>query len=892
MARRSAHNFPSRENVCVIKDLHPKGTGDATYDVPPNEDVLAIYDEPPKGTNDEVKDDDIPKSTGSSKIYEDVSTSDKDWTSYGDASKFTASSEIYDDVTSNDKDWTSYDDAFKFTGSSAIYDDVSTKDKGYIMHDDVSKRQACSGTYEHPHMRKNTVNQKMPPRASMRPLPDVPTQMTTPSANAPPPTVRISDANEETATYLEVLPALTPPETDHVYEEVGTLSRTDHQQQMAVSELIMTESSYVQDIQLLAMDIRSQLQKIPFVAVDELLSNTDEILRVSQAFLEDLKKSDCQEQDQLCLIGNLFVTYSQDMELVYRVYCADYKKALSLLDGYKKNADLYKEILAHVNTVLPTAVPDLSFLLVKPVQRITKYPLLLKKILENVPNFDRAYNILREATATMEEVNCRINEFKRNKEVATKYVKKEQLTLMDRVSRINTHSLTKKTARLSQMLKHEAGILQRVDDKEYDILVEKFQTLASRVTDLRENVASYLNNLEAYLTAKPHTRELQIPEPTIQLYRHMAEELHQQIFPECKRRIQELAYYPLCNLCEALQGPQHLIKKRSVKLLDYEQLQEKKAEMGSVSYEEEDTMNTYRAIHSMLMSELPRVNELAVQWLGKIISAFVVIQRDLSKHVLQASEAALSQLPHSQVPQNLFWKMVEDSFRRFDPQLSELCRNFELVMPGPSVQLILCPVPGFQQSLSPKSEKLVLSLVKKHGPDKIYQVTGNISGSKELDLTLQRGHIVALLQDMDTKGNKHRWLVDAGGSRGYVPCAKLQPYHLPQSQQQAKPTLLLPESGLEKRRHSYTIQETPSPQVYSARPVFQIVAGYAFTARSSQEVSMQPGQPVTVLEPHDKKGSTEWSLVEVNGQRGYVPSSFLVTVPIHQPGIWPGPGVS
>ncbi|XP_078509096.1 rho guanine nucleotide exchange factor 37 [Lissotriton helveticus] len=842
MARRSAHNFPPRENNSVIPDLHPKGTCDETYDVPPNEDAFPIYEEPPKGTSDEVKDNDFPKFTGSSKIY--------------------------DDVSSNDKDWTSYDDASRFTGSSEI-------------SDDISKRHTCIGTSEQPHMGKNTVNHKMSPWVSMRPLPDVPTQRRTPSRNEAPPTVEISDAYEETATYLEVLPALTTPETDHVYEDVGTLSRTDQQQQLAVGELIMTESSYVQDIQLLATDIRSQLQKIPAVAVDELLSNTDEILRVSQAFLEELKQSDCQEQDQLCLIGNLFVTYSHDMELVYRVYCADYKKALSLLDDYKKNEGLYKEILNCVNTGLPTAVPDLSFLLVKPVQRITKYPLLLKKILDNVPNFDRAYNILREATTTMEEVNCRINEYKRNKEVATKYVKKEQLTLMDRVSRINTHSLTKKTGRLSQMLKHEAGFVQRVDDKEYDILVEKFQTLTSRVTDLRENVASYMNNLEAYLGAKPHTCELQIPEATIQLYRSLSEELQQQIFPECKRRLQNLAFHPLCNLCEALQGPQQLIKKRAVKLLDYEQLQEKKAETGSVSYEEEDAMNTYRAIHSMLMSELPRVNELAVQWLRRIISAFVVIQRDLTKQVLQASEAVLSQLPHSQVPQNLFWKMVEDSFRQFDPQLSELCRNFELVMPALPVQ----------QSLSPKTEKLVLSFVKKHGPDKIYHVTGNISGSKELDLTLQRGHIVALLQDMDTKGNKLRWLVDAGGSRGYVPCAKLQPYHLPQSQLQAKPTLLLPENGMEKRRHSYTIQD-PSPQVYSTRPVFQIVAGYAFTARSSQEVSVQPGQPVTVLEPHDKKGSTDWSLVEVNGQRGYVPSGFLVTVPIHPPGFRPGPGVS
>lgn len=54
--------------------------------------------------------------------------------------------------------------------------------------------------------------------------------------------------------------------------------------------------------------------------------------------------------------------------------------------------------------------------------------------------------------------------------------------------------------------------------------------------------------------------------------------------------------------------------------------------------------------------------------------------------------------------------------------------------------------------------------MNKHGPDKLYQVTSNISGSKDLDLTLQRGQIVALLHGMDTKGNTNRWLVDAGGT--------------------------------------------------------------------------------------------------------------------------------
>ncbi|NWI19319.1 ARH37 factor, partial [Crypturellus soui] len=124
-----------------------------------------------------------------------------------------------------------------------------------------------------------------------------------------------------------------------------------------------------------------------------------------------------------------------------------------------------------------------------------------------------------------------------------------------------------------------------------------------------------------------------------------------------------------------------------------------------------------------------------------------------------------SQLPHSHMPLPGFWKLMEDTLQQSGAQLRTFCQKFEMVMPSP-----------VSQPLNPAEERKVLSLVSRHGPDKLYQVTSNTSGNKDLDLTLQRGQIVALLQSMDTKGNTSRWLVDAGGPRGFVPAAKLQPY--------------------------------------------------------------------------------------------------------------------
>lgn len=81
----------------------------------------------------------------------------------------------------------------------------------------------------------------------------------------------------------------------------------------------------------------------------------------------------------------------------------------------------------------PQAGPSgLSFLLVIPLQRITKYPLLLQKILENTPPDSGAYPVLQRATSAVQDVNTNINEYKRRKEVG-KDLGKSKDTLVRRL---------------------------------------------------------------------------------------------------------------------------------------------------------------------------------------------------------------------------------------------------------------------------------------------------------------------------------------------------------------------------------------------------------------------------------------------------------------------------
>lgn len=63
------------------------------------------------------------------------------------------------------------------------------------------------------------------------------------------------------------------------------------------------------------------------------------------------------------------------------------------------------------------------------------------------------------------------------------------------------------------------------------------------------------------------------------------------------------------------------------------------------------------------------------------------------------------------------------------------------------------------------SEKQLKGLMDKYSAEKLYQLTGPVVALRDLDLNLNKGDLVAVISEMDTRGDRRRWLVDAGGIR-------------------------------------------------------------------------------------------------------------------------------
>lgn len=210
------------------------------------------------------------------------------------------------------------------------------------------------------------------------------------------------------------------------YEEIDTFSspsKMEQKQMKAIDELISSEERYLTLLQLCATDIRNHLQskQVPDLDLEGLFGNIDDVIFVSSNLLKHLEDTATGNSDQLLLISNVFLTFKQELEDVYKVYCVNYDNILLLESIYKKNENILKEITESVKTVKShTGAMTLTFYLVMPVQRVLKYPLLLDTILKNTPQSDEGYEALEKATKAMQEVNININEYKGLKEVGMK----------------------------------------------------------------------------------------------------------------------------------------------------------------------------------------------------------------------------------------------------------------------------------------------------------------------------------------------------------------------------------------------------------------------------------------------------------------------------------------
>nr|XP_060467488.1 phosphatidylinositol 3,4,5-trisphosphate-dependent Rac exchanger 2 protein [Panthera onca] len=192
-----------------------------------------------------------------------------------------------------------------------------------------------------------------------------------------------------------------------------------------LSELQKTERDYVGTLEFLVSAFLHRMNQCAASKIDKnvteetvkmLFSNIEDILAVHKEFLKVVEECLHPEPNAQQEVGTCFLHF-KDKFRIYDEYCSNHEKAQKLLLELNKIRTIRTFLLncmllgGRKNTDVP-----LEGYLVTPIQRICKYPLLLKELLKRTPRKHSDYAAVMEALQAMKAVCSNINEAKRQME--------------------------------------------------------------------------------------------------------------------------------------------------------------------------------------------------------------------------------------------------------------------------------------------------------------------------------------------------------------------------------------------------------------------------------------------------------------------------------------------
>lgn len=196
------------------------------------------------------------------------------------------------------------------------------------------------------------------------------------------------------------------------------------QRQQILREMVATERSFAHDMSIVVQEYQQKTASCPKFSADDcrlIFGGVGPVMDFSSEFGADLEVAtrpvlqseaaslaDMQYLDDRTTVGAVFAQNMSRLGKVYARYCSNQEKAANCLQKLSQDSAV-QSWLADRYPVDRTTAWDLSSLLIKPVQRVLKYPLLLGTLLEATPRDHPEYFsielALKEMLYTAENIN-------------------------------------------------------------------------------------------------------------------------------------------------------------------------------------------------------------------------------------------------------------------------------------------------------------------------------------------------------------------------------------------------------------------------------------------------------------------------------------------------------
>ncbi|KAL2133057.1 hypothetical protein VTI74DRAFT_2996 [Chaetomium olivicolor] len=466
--------------------------------------------------------------------------------------------------------------------------------------------------------------------------------------------------------------------SDTLYEKQVTLTEEEQEQQkrlrqrqLVIRELIDTEDAFVRDMTVVEEIYKGTAEACPNLdnkTVKLIFRNTDEVIAFHTALLLEFKEGAStvytpkgrrspllkpetkdvdsatlnsvvstvrperdDERDRLTSLGPVFTKNIEQLKAVHEVYLRSSDNSSKRLVQIQedKTVMLWLNECNEVAKELTTAW-NLDSLLIKPMQRITKYPDIITHLLKYTPEDHPDREALITARTAVIDAIDEINKTKKNFELVGQIVSNRKRKESD-VRAGLARAFGKRVDKL------QVSGTKTAEDEEYQKLQERFgddylrlQVVLRDVEYYTRNVATYVHEFLQYLSSMELVMRLQPSRD----YAHLESKWVQ--FNVSMRDMEKIALEkhladvrkhviePFEQVIRCYGNPSLAMKKRAKRRLDYEKYMALKANGKKVDKQLADLVEQYEALNDTLKKELPKLSAMTAKigniCLGKFIS--------------------------------------------------------------------------------------------------------------------------------------------------------------------------------------------------------------------------------------------------------------------------------
>uniref|UniRef100_A0A671LB05 Intersectin-2-like n=1 Tax=Sinocyclocheilus anshuiensis TaxID=1608454 RepID=A0A671LB05_9TELE len=201
---------------------------------------------------------------------------------------------------------------------------------------------------------------------------------------------------------------------------LDSMCTEERKRQGYIHELIQTEESYLEDLEL-ALEVfykpMAESGRLTEAEMSMIFVSWRELIMCSTKLLKALpvRKKMAGERMPVQVVGDILSSELSHMQAYIR-FCSCQLNAAALLQQKTDKSPDFKLFLKKIASNYRCKGMPLSSFLLKPMQRITRYPLLIKNILENTPSTHADHANLQAALEQAEELCSQVNEGVREKE--------------------------------------------------------------------------------------------------------------------------------------------------------------------------------------------------------------------------------------------------------------------------------------------------------------------------------------------------------------------------------------------------------------------------------------------------------------------------------------------